>query len=176
MAGKKISELQRRDKLDGSEQFPVAVSKSNARVSIAALKDYIPAVDPEKYLSKEEAKTGYVAQEEGKGLSSNDFTDEDKKKLNSLSNYDDTALKESISETFQPKGNYVTEEALEEKGYLTEHQDISGKQDKQDNALNTSDKTIIGAINELKSAVDVNTAAIGNMDSALKIIINDATL
>lgn len=35
-----------------------------------------------------------VDKENGKGLSSNDFTDEDKAKLDSLGNYDDTVLKE----------------------------------------------------------------------------------
>ncbi len=33
--------------------------------------------------------------------------------------------------------------------YLTEHQDISGKQDKTDNSLLTIAKTIVGAVNEL---------------------------
>ena len=33
--------------------------------------------------------------------------------------------------------------------YLTQHQDISGKQDKTDNSLLTTAKTIVGAINEL---------------------------
>lgn len=33
--------------------------------------------------------------------------------------------------------------------YLTQHQDISGKQDKTDNSLQTTAKTIVGAINEL---------------------------
>lgn len=32
--------------------------------------------------------------------------------------------------------------------------DISGKQDKSDNTLTTSSKTIVGAINELKAAID----------------------
>ena len=35
--------------------------------------------------------------------------------------------------------------------YLTEHQDISGKQDKTDNSLLSTAKTIVGAINELLS-------------------------
>lgn len=39
---------------------------------------------------------------------------------------------------YQPVGNY-----------LTQHQDISGKQDKTDNSLLTTAKTVIGAINEL---------------------------
>ena len=35
--------------------------------------------------------------------------------------------------------------------YLTEHQDISGKQDKTDSKLPTNDKTIVGAISEVDS-------------------------
>lgn len=35
---------------------------------------------------------GYVPKEEGKGLSSNDYTNEDKAKLQGLNNYDDTNL------------------------------------------------------------------------------------
>ena len=35
---------------------------------------------------------GKVSKEEGKGLSANDFTDEDKEKLDSLQNYDDTTV------------------------------------------------------------------------------------
>ena len=53
---------------------------------------------------------------------------------------------------------YVTETELNAKGYLTSHQDISGKanisdlinyQLKEDSTLNTVNKTIVGAINEL---------------------------
>lgn len=43
---------------------------------------------------------------------------------------------------------------------LTEHQDISGKQDKTDNTLATTDKTVIGAINEINTKV-------GNLTGAL---------
>ena len=49
----------------------------------------------------------------------------------------------------QPTGNY-----------LTEHQDISGKQDKTDNTLQTTDKTVAGAINELAGQVKVRTYTI----------------
>lgn len=44
---------------------------------------------------------------------------------------------------------YVTETELNSKGYLTEHQDISGLQPKTDDSLTTTDKTVIGAINEV---------------------------
>ena len=44
---------------------------------------------------------------------------------------------------------YITETKLNAKGYLTSHQDISNLQNKTDNGLITTNKTIIGAINEL---------------------------
>ena len=44
-------------------------------------------------------------------------------------------------------------------GYLTSHQDISGLQPKTDNSLTTTDKTIVGAINEVKNSVDGITSA-----------------
>ena len=46
-----------------------------------------------------------VDKEEGKGLSSNDFTDTDKEKLDGLSNYDDSGIKRSISELQTGKQN-----------------------------------------------------------------------
>ena len=61
--------------------------------------------------------------------------------------------------TYQPAGNYATADHNhdatyavknhEHSQYLTQHQDISHKQDKTDNSLLTTAKTIIGAINEL---------------------------
>ena len=48
---------------------------------------------------------------------------------------------------------YITETELNAKGYLTSHQDISGLQPKTDGSLTTTDKTVIGAINELKTNI-----------------------
>lgn len=45
-----------------------------------------------------EALAGKVDKEEGKGLSSNDYTDDDKEKLDGLSNYDDTEVRAQLSE------------------------------------------------------------------------------
>ena len=108
----------------------------------------------------------------GKGLSSEDYTSEEKTKLAGLSNYDDTAIKADLakkandadlatvaksglysdltgtptiptktSELTNDSGfltsvpsEYVTETELEAKGYLTKHQDISGKEDKYTSA------------------------------------------
>ena len=51
---------------------------------------------------------------------------------------------------------------------LTEHQDISRKQDKTDNTLATTDKTVIGAINEINTKVGNLTGALtwkGKLDT-----------
>ena len=51
---------------------------------------------------------------------------------------------------------------------LIEHQDINGKQDKTDNTLATTDKTVIGAINEINTKVGNLTGALtwkGKLDT-----------
>ena len=60
---------------------------------------------------------------------------------------------------YQPAGNYAAADHNHDNAYapknhthdqyLTEHQDLSGKQDKTDNTLATTAKTIVGAINEI---------------------------
>lgn len=54
-----------------------------------------------------EALNDKVDKVAGKGLSTNDYTDEEREKLAGLENYDDAKLKEELSETYQPKGDYV---------------------------------------------------------------------
>ena len=49
---------------------------------------------------------------------------------------------------------YITETELNAKGYLTSHQDISSLQTKTDNGLATTNKTVVGAINEIKTEID----------------------
>lgn len=56
------------------------------------------SIDLTNYYTKSEADAKFVVSVAGKGLSSNDFTDVDKTKLNSLENYDDTELRQKISE------------------------------------------------------------------------------
>lgn len=67
---KKISDLSLKTTLDGKERFVVASGGDNYGVETDALKSY--------------AQQGMVAQETGKGLSANDFTDEAKQKLEKL--------------------------------------------------------------------------------------------
>ena len=129
-----------------------------------------------------------VDKEVGKGLSTNDLTNELITKINSsateafvtnaianaqldggevdLSGYatvDALNLKADLTHTHdqyltEVPDEYVTETELTAKGYLTEHQDISGLQPKTDDSLTTTDKTVIGAINELKTNINnINT-------------------
>lgn len=73
-----------------------------------------------------EALAGKVDKEEGKGLSSNDYTDDDKEKLDGLSNYDDTEIRVQLSEKASKEevadaaektlsdANHHTDECIEE--------------------------------------------------------------
>ena len=49
-----------------------------------------------------------VDKEEGKGLSTNDFTNEEKEKLAGLNNYDDTEIKQEISNIQEKIGDIDT--------------------------------------------------------------------
>ena len=68
---------------------------------------------------------------------------------------------------------YITETELNAKGYLTSHQDISNLQSKTDNSLATTDKTVVGAINELKSIINTLqnkiTALENQQDTSVKV-------
>lgn len=60
----------------------------------------IPGVDLSSYALKTEIPdvSIYVEKVQGMGLSSNNFTDEDKSKLGRLSNYDDSTIRKEVSE------------------------------------------------------------------------------
>lgn len=59
------------------------------------------------------------------------------------------ALNHNHDGTYQPAGSYAASDHNHDGVYLKQHQDISGKQDKTDNTLPTTAKTIVGAITEL---------------------------
>lgn len=67
---RKISELPALGSLDGNELFVVAKNGANNSVTTDAIRNY--------------AQDGVVKEEQGKGLSSNDFTDGEKSKLEAL--------------------------------------------------------------------------------------------
>lgn len=52
--------------------------------------------DIDNYYTKEQTDNTFVKQVNGKGLSSNDFTTEEKEKLKTLENYDDTSIKNKL--------------------------------------------------------------------------------
>lgn len=60
---------------------------------------------------------------------------------------------------------YITESELNAKGYLTSHQDISNLQNKTDNGLATTNKTVIGAINELKNIIDTLQSRVATLEN-----------
>lgn len=77
---------------------------------------------------------------------------------------------------------YITESELNAKGYLTEvpseyitETELELYQPKQDNALNTEDKTIVGAINELNSKVLTSDNIYFNSSGELVVTIGDTT-
>ena len=113
--------------LNGNEKIPISDGSNRPRaVSIEMIKSFVgnKEVDLSGYATKEEledkqdkisdlatiregAEKGGVAYEglpnkvdkvEGKALSTNDYTNEDKEKLDSLNNYDDTEIRNKIEE------------------------------------------------------------------------------
>lgn len=98
-------------------------------------------------------------------------------KVSQLSN--DSGFITSIPE------EYITDTELNAKGYLTEHQDISGLQLKSDTGLATTNKTVVGGINEIKNTADSKSKiitlteaqykALSNLDPETYYIISDDT-
>ena len=97
-------------------------------------------IDLTSYLKKTEASETYVAKENGKGLSTNDFTTLEKEKLASLENYNDDAVMEHITNSEQA---------------------IADIQSYMGNAtLTTTAQNISEAINEVKTNCDSATSAL----------------
>lgn len=140
------------------------------------------------YLTEHQDISGKVDKEQGKGLSTNDYTTEEKTKLAGLENYDDTALanrvrtleRKEFVETDptvpqwakQPsKPSYTAREVgalpdttvipsktsdLEnDSGFLTQHQDVSGKADKSDTYTKAQVDTLVADAGKVKT-VSVN--------------------
>ena len=93
----------------------------------------------------------YVDKEEGKGLSTEDFTTEEKEKLAGLENFDPTEVNQRISELeeamptkvseLENDAEYVTASELAEKGYATAESLSTGLGAKQDRNLYFTDVT-----------------------------------
>lgn len=115
------------------------------------------------YYKKTETDTlleGYVAKEDGKGLSTNDFTTLEKEKLASLENYNDDAVMEHITNSEQA---------------------IADIQSAMGNAtLTTTAQNLSEAINEVKTNCDSATSALGERvtknESDIAILNGDKTV
>lgn len=103
---------------------------------------------------------GKVSVEEGKGLSTNDFTTLEKEKLAGLENYNDDAVMEHISNSEQA---------------ITDIQAAIGT-----DALTTTAQTVKGAINEVKGNAEAGltdlTARVTANEDALTIINGDSSV
>lgn len=87
--------------------------------------------------------SGFVA-DENYQHTDNNFTTAEKQKLAGLSNYDDTAIRQLIAGKADTSAIPTkTSDLQNDSGYITQHQDISGKQDKS--SLETDVKAFINA-------------------------------
>lgn len=102
-----------------------------------------------------------VDKENGKGLSSEDFTPALKTKLEGLSNYDDTQIAKRIQEVEADIPTKVSQ--LEnDRGYLTEHQDISNLASKNDLARK---QDVISDLATIRSGASKGATALQSIPS-----------
>lgn len=103
---------------------------------------------------------GYVEKENGKTLSTNDYTTLEKEKLDLLENYDDTEVRTHIT---------TSEQAI------TDIQTSIGN-----TPLTTTEQSLTGAIVEIKNACDANNASLDTRvkanENAIAIINGDSTV
>lgn len=127
------------------------------------------------YLTQHQDISGKVDKINGKGLSTNDYTTEDKNKLNGIEeNANNYSLPIASSNTL---GGIKVGSGLsiDSNGVLSSSggssSDLSNYQTKTDNALTTTDKTIVGAINEL----DIESVKAEDFEDSSVIIENNLT-
>lgn len=117
-------------------------------------------IDYYKKIEVDELLNGKVSAENGKGLSTNDFTTLEKEKLAGLENYNDDAVMEHISNSEQA---------------ITDIQAAIGT-----DALTTTAQTVKGAINEVKGNAETGltglTARVAANEDALTIINGDSSV
>ncbi len=133
----KISQMPRADIIDGSEIVPVVKDRVNASVLI----DTIIAA----------ARETMVAQVAGKGLSTNDFTNVLKQKLDGLSNYNDAALRQQITQLTSRLDTLVGGNASTAIDTFNEIEAFL--------AGITDTETLTGLLAELKRTITAETAA-----------------
>ena len=117
-------------------------------------------IDYYKKTEVDDLLDGKVSAEDGKGLSTNDFTTLEKEKLAGLENYNDDAVMEHISNSEQA---------------ITDIQAAMGT-----DALTTTAQTVKGAINEVKGNAETGltdlTARVAANEDALAIVNGDSSV
>ena len=111
---------------------------------VASTRNHINNTDIHVTSEDKENWNNKLDPEEGKGLSQNDYTDEEKEKLASLENYDDTSLKTRVTNVENEKADLnlvlglqnrvglVEEELIGVKNTIKEIQDIVGIDHEED--------------------------------------------
>ena len=104
---------------------------------------------------------------EGKGLSTNDYTDEDKEKLNSLSNYDDTSLSgrvTTVEDTLDNKVDKVEGKDLSTNDYTDDEKTkLAGLSNYDDTALANRVANIEDVINNTGATSLITPAMIDSL-------------
>lgn len=131
---------------------------------------------------------GIQGAEEGKGLSTNDFDDNYKKKLDELSNYDDTGIKKSISEannkieglTTTVSNNTinikVNEEAIKQANSNIETNTTNiANNSKAIETINKNIETINTKNTEQDTAINTNKTNIETLQNKVKTLDTDNT-
>lgn len=120
----------------------------------AELIDYYKKTEIDELLGKK------VSIEDGKGLSTNDYTTVEKEKLASLENYDDSAIREHITNSEQAISDIQTSIGVE--------------------TLATTAQTVKGAINEVKTNAEAASTALDARvkvnEDAIAVINGDSTV
>lgn len=120
----------------------------------AELIDYYKKTEIDELLNKK------VSVEDGKGLSTNDYTTVEKEKLASLENYDDSAVREHITNSEQAINDIQTSIGAE--------------------TLGTTAQTVKGAINEVKTNAEAASTALDARvkvnEDAIAVINGDSTV
>lgn len=120
----------------------------------AELIDYYKKTEIDELLGKK------VSVEDGKGLSTNDYTTVEKEKLASLENYDDSAVREHITNSEQAISDIQTSIGAE--------------------TLATTAQTVKGAINEVKTNAEAASTALDARvkvnEDAIAVINGDSTV
>lgn len=127
------------------------------------------------YLTEHQDISGKVDKINGKGLSTNDYTTTEKNKLNGIEENANNYSLPIASSTVLGGIKVGSGLNIDSNGVLSSSggnsSDLSNYQTKTDNALTTTDKTIVGAINEL----DIESVKAEDYENSSIIIENNLT-